>query len=196
MSWAPPNPSPVTSYIPVSGGLPSNAVQVTGVDPGSGYHFSWSSFLIGLLIGMAILALLVWLAYSQRWLFFDQCIVSHPHCTNSDYYETPSDALRYTPVKTSDILHVRNGVLYYKRVPKQHNCTPGSDQSVPIEFPQVCDFTGTDGTDFEATIGMINMDFNQATYTSPGHMVLSGPNCVPVTGAVSGVPVAKWTVLE
>lgn len=115
-------------------------------------------------------------------------------CTSSDYYENPSDAIR-SGAKVSDILSVDNGVMKYKRY-QNKDCTPGSDQTVTITYPQYCKFTASAnpsaGTQDPVTYR--DLYFNGNLYINEsGTIVTTTGNCVPKNTDLTGEIINNWT---
>lgn len=156
--------------------------------------FDFVSFTIGLLLGMIIMLVFVWIAYFTRSFLFTFCPVQTRACGAADFTNDPGDALAQNPQLTaSDILFLdSNNHLFYKRVLRTTDCNP-QNQTVFIEFPQYCSFSTTGGT---AGIWK-ETAFNSNIYRPDG---FSGPtittsgSCEPVPGSqvVSGVPLVRW----
>lgn len=154
--------------------------------------FDFTSFIIGVLIGMIILLLLVWIAYYTRIFLFTNCATSTPACAGADYYNDPGDALA-NGANINDILFLNDeNEMLYKRIPRVRNCVPESNQIVQIQFPQYCSFTTADNT---TEVGK-SLQFNSPIYIISGvpNPVVTTGNCEPApgTGAVSGVPILRW----
>jgi hypothetical protein len=156
--------------------------------------FDFVSFVIGLLLGLIIMLILIWIAYFTRSFLFTFCPVQTPSCAAGDYLNDPGDALANNPQLTaSDILFLdSNNELFYNRVVRTNDCSP-QNPIVFIEFPQYCSFSTTGGT---AGIWK-ETAFNSNIYNPDG---FSGPtitttgSCQPVPGSpvVSGVPLVRW----
>src|SRR5437763_876523 len=110
--------------------------------------FDFTSFSIGLLLGMIILLTLVWIAYFTRSFLFTYCATQARACGGADYYNDPGDALAHdSSLTASDILFLNESdELFYKRVPRNTDCVPESNQTVYIKFPQYCSFTDSTGS--------------------------------------------------
>jgi len=158
-------------------------------------YFNFVSFTIGLLMGMVILLLLVWVAYFTRSFLFTHCPSQARPCAGADYYNNPGDALANNPQLTaSDILFLNNqNEMFYKRVPRVGNCIPESNQIVYIQYPEYCSFSSTGGTGgiwretaFNSNIYKPN-GFSGPTITTTG-------NCEPSPGSpvTSGTPLIMW----
>lgn len=154
--------------------------------------WDFTSFVIGLLIGMIIMILLVWIAYYTRTFLFTSCPTSTPACAGADYYNNPGDALA-NGANINDILFLNDqNVMLYKRVPRVSGCTPESNQVVEIQYPQYCSFTTAEGTTETGKA----LQYNSPMYAVSGvkNPIITSGNCVPApgTGAVSGVPLLRW----
>lgn len=173
------------------------------------------SFVFGLLVGVLILFIIFFMMYTFRVLFFANMPYDFPTCTATDYYATPGQALANTGLHATDILYVQNGTLFYKRVPQTLTCTPGSDQTIPISYPQYCLFardpalTDQEREEFlsgEITVNEIQQQLGvgrtngvsthntQAAYSVEiwRDMVDAGVNCQPTSGAALGRPLVRW----
>lgn len=157
--------------------------------------FEFISFTIGLLSGMIMLLILVWVAYFTRTFLFTYCPTQARPCGGGDYYNNPGDALANNPnITVADILFLNDeNEMYYKRVPKNTDCVPESNQLVYIQYPQYCSFSnisGVSGTWRETA-------FNSNIYSPYGFIgptITTNGNCDPATGspAVSGIPLLRW----
>lgn len=156
--------------------------------------FDFISFIIGLLLGMILLLLLVWMAYYERWFMFAYCPSQARYCGGADYYNNPGDAIT-NGSNINDILFLNDsGELVYQRVPRVTTCIPDHGQTVVVKYPQYCSFSdgGTDSVWRETA-------FNSNVYTSQdgtiGNLTTTG-NCQPTPGQtpamISGTPVIKW----
>lgn len=160
-------------------------------------NFDFISFIIGLLLGMIITLLLVWIAYYSRTFLFTYCPYEPRLCGSSDYYRNPSEALAMnSQLKTTDILQLDGSghTLLYNRVIKNTDCTPSSNEVVPITFPQFCTFTDISGDQFLYK----NKHFGSGIYVAydsdyPNEVITNG-NCDPIPGTsiIAGTPVVKW----
>lgn len=155
------------------------------------------SFIVGLLIGMIITILIVWILYATRAPPFSYCS-DGTRCTGADYYNDPGDALAANPSLTaSDILIISNEeVMYYDRVLKKADCIPEQDQVVEITYPQYCSFSQQNGTTaLYRDIGFNANIYKPAQGTS-GPDVTTHGSCKPVVNPgsiyVNGVPVLRW----
>lgn len=152
------------------------------------------SFMIGLLLGMVMMLLLVWIAYLSRSFLFTYCAKGAPRCAGNDYFNDPGDALANEPqVKVSEILYLNdNNQMFYRRVPRTTNCVTESNQIVHMKYPQYCSFSGTGvtGTWKETA-------FNSNIYkpvNGQGETVTTTGNCEPEEGheVTQGVPLLRW----
>lgn len=160
-------------------------------------NFDFVSFTIGLLLGMIIMLIFVWIAYYTRTILFTYCPYEPHFCLSGDYYMNPGEALASdSNLKDTDILVVHDGKLYYKRITK-NPCTPGKNQTIVVPFPQFCLFRDDAGGE----VLYKNKQYNSPFYL-PYHMNESNGNiqitslghCDPMPGMAmtSGTPVAKW----
>jgi hypothetical protein len=153
--------------------------------------FDFTSFVIGLLIGMIVMLLLVWIAYYTRSFLFTNCPTTTPACAGADYYNNPGDAIA-NGAEVDDILFINQDQLFYKRVPRVSGCVPESNQVVYIQYPQYCSFTTEQGTTETGKA----LQFNSPLYQVSGvaNTVLTTGDCDPApgTGVVSGVPLLEW----
>lgn len=151
-------------------------------------NWNWISFILGILIGAVIIILLAWLAYSQRWAWYCNCRMGDQICLKDDYH-TLSEAFQngFTP---QDILEVdSNGILRYKRVPKNPECIPGSNQSIPVIYPQFCLATINDS---QRIFTLDSVDGNVATYRNGNTTFEANRHCDPISDFVdSARPIAN-----
>jgi hypothetical protein len=158
--------------------------------------FQFSSFSIGILLGLLIMLVLVWIAYNSRIFVFTYCPTSTPTCSASDYFNDPGEALAHG-ANIDDILFLNDkNILLYKRVPNTTTCTPGPNQIVPVPHPEFCSFSGSGLSGITGTRVSIH-DLNTYNINVPGRKstVLSRENCVPDTGqfVTSGIPLIQWS---
>lgn len=157
--------------------------------------FEFISFIIGLLLGMMILLVIVWIAYFTRSFIFTYCATQSRPCGGGDYYNDPGDALaNYPTLNASQILFLNaQDMLLYNRVPKNTDCVPEGNQVVHILYPQYCSFssaTGASGTWRETA-------FNSNIYNPYGFVgptVTTFGDCQPTPGSAvtTGSPIIKW----
>jgi len=153
--------------------------------------FNFPSFIIGLLLGMIIMLILVWIAYYTRIFLFTYCPTQMKICSANDYFNNPGDALA-NGANINDILFLNDkNQMFYKRVPKSSDCVPSSNQTVHVIFPQYCSFSGE---------GISGATGKAIQYNSPIYDVENEPNaktlhdCVPVPDIYvnEGIPLLKW----
>lgn len=163
--------------------------------------FDFISFIIGLLLGMIIMLLFIWIAYFTRTFLFSYCASGAMVCDSTNYYNLPGEALVHNPqLKASDILFISNQnnpngqeEMYYKRVQKNLDCTPESNQTVHIMYPQYCSFSSTGGS---SSIWK-QSSFNSNIYKPDGFVgpiITTQGNCVPVPDSCvsSGIIIPRW----
>lgn len=167
--------------------------------------FDFPSFLIGLLIGMILMLLIVWIVYYTRAFAFSNCPTTVPICAGGQYYNDPGVALAESGtagLTAGNILYIDENALpetmYYQRVPKTSDCAPGTGQTVRIANPQYCEFTtATGGINFEAK----QLVFGSPLYHPiPGQsvpetiLIETSGDCIPVDTDkfVKGVPILRW----
>lgn len=152
--------------------------------------FSWISFFIGLLVGMIIILVIIWITYATKTFLFSYCAGNPTFCKGDDYYNDPGDALTQG-AQLDDILFLNDiNEMFYRRLPRNSSCAPTNDQTVVIDNPQYCNFTGPSGT-----VEGKSLQFNTPIYRLPnGSTITSDGNCVPSGGSgfTSGVPELKW----
>lgn len=156
--------------------------------------FDFTSFIIGLLVGMIIMLLFVWIAYYTRTFLFTYCPTTIPACSGADYYNDPGDALA-NGANINDILFLNDeDKMYYKRVPRVSGCSPESNQIVYIQYPQYCSFTTEEGT---TEIGRA-IQYNSPIYQISGikNTILTTEDCEPAPGtsAINGIPLLQWDI--
>lgn len=110
------------------------------------YKFDPVNLVIGILIGLIIAVIVVWITYETRTFAFTHCPRSTRHCGTDDYYQTSKEALDAHPELTADdLFDYRNGGMFYKRIRKNTSCVPQGIQLKRIEYPPICKFTSTNG---------------------------------------------------
>jgi hypothetical protein len=158
-------------------------------------NFDFASFIIGLILGMIIMLILVWIAYFTRSFLFTYCPTQARPCAGADYYNDPGDALANNPqITVSEILFLNDqDEMFYRRVPKTSDCTPEGNQIVHMVYPQYCSFTGTGGSTGTWRETAFNSNIYQPDGFS-GATIVSAGNCTPSPGAPlsSGVPLLEW----
>ena len=156
--------------------------------------FDLVSLIIGLLLGMIIMLLLVWIAYYTRSTIFAYCPRQTRFCTGIDYYHDPGDALANNPqLKADDILAVQNDIMYYNRVLKNNTCTPQNNKIVPIRYPQFCSFHNQNGNGVKYKQTFFNSNIYRPANNSGPSIVTNG-NCEPIAGQAynNGNPIIEW----
>lgn len=155
--------------------------------------FDAVSFFIGLIIGVIIMIIIVWIAYASRTFVFTYCASNAPICTGNDYYNDPGQALA-NGAQLSDILFLNDqNEMFYKRVPATSSCVPGPGQTVEILYPQYCLFQ-IEGVPTEGRAPTLH----NPVYVISGSTVTidtsTTGSCIPNSGqaATSGVPELKW----
>jgi len=152
--------------------------------------WDWISFLIGVIIGIIVIVILVWIAYQTRILIFSNCPTETRQCVSSDYFNDPGDALA-NGANLNEILFIVDNEMMYRRFKKVGTCVPGSDQVVVITNPQYCLFT----IDSEQVEGK-SISFNNFNYTIPSgttsEIITTSGDCVPTNIATSGTIELKW----
>ena len=161
-------------------------------------NFDTATFFIGLLLGMIIMLILVWIAYYSRTFVFTYCPTQARPCGGVDYYNNPGEALGNDQnLQASDILFKVKGdgkigdKLLYTRVPRNTSCVPEGNQTVRMPFPQYCIFSGPNGN-----VEYRDTAFNSNIYNPSvgiGPTIITAENCVPSSGFfTSGTPEVKW----
>lgn len=157
--------------------------------------FDFTSFIIGVLLGMLVMLVLVWVAYFTRSFLFTYCATQALPCAGAEYYNDPGDALATNPqLEANDILFLNSDdLLLYKRVQKTSACTPQSNQTVVMTYPQYCSFsnTGTSGATWRETAFNSNI---YKPYGFAGPTIVTDGNCIPSPGlpVSQGIPLVKW----
>jgi len=162
------------------------------------------SFVVGLIIGMAIAFFLIWLLYITKVFIFSSCAIQYPICTAADYYQDPGQAIA-NGSKVEDILFIVPDTqsietMTYERQPRVNTCTPSSTNQIVVVNPQWCDFDTTNGTKYDA----MNLGFDSTVYSyknNTGNTITVVTNgngqCIPKSSTgnvvVGGVPLLRWT---
>lgn len=153
--------------------------------------FDVVSFFIGVLVGVIVTIIFVWISYSTRMFLFTYCPRQARPCGATDYFNDPGNALAYNPnISVSDILFLNNNnEMFYKRVPRNTDCVPEYNQIVYIKYPQYCSFS-TSGSLWKQTA------FNSNIYkpvNGSGDPITTEGNCIPINSPITfGVPILKW----
>lgn len=152
---------------------------------------AWVMLLVGVIIGAIIMVLIGWILYATRSFAYSHCPVSTPVCKADDYYNDPGDALAHG-ANINNILFLNDiSQMLYKRVVRNNNCVPGSDQIIKIQYPQYCAFNGTAGKLEGKQISPGSSSYNILTH---GQVDTIG-SCVPSiqTPVIhDGIPELKW----
>lgn len=162
-----------------------------------GHTWDNGSFWIGVVIGMIIFLIIVWICYNTRTFLFTFCARNTPGCVNTDYYNDPGEALGHDPRLTaSDILYLNNEEeMMYVRVPKVNTCIPEANQTIQIIYPEYCNFINEDypnGLEYRQT--HYGSNIYQPTGGSGPANIMTDKNCDPKadSGFTSGIPLIKW----
>lgn len=157
--------------------------------------FDFVSFMVGFLLGLIVMLLFVWLAYATRSFIFTYCPTQARPCGGADYYNNPADALANNPqITVADILFLNDeNKMFYRRVPRNTDCVPESNQLVYMKFPQYCSFSSTGGI----TGVWKETAFNSNMYRPDGFAgptVTTDGDCIPTAGepVTNGVPLLRW----
>lgn len=156
--------------------------------------FDFTSFIIGVLLGLILMLVLIWVAYFTRSFIFTYCQSSCPTCAGASYYNNPGDALaNNTPL--NEILFVDNGKMLYKRIPKTKECTPDHGQTVHMTYPQYCTFSGS-GVSGTWKQTAFNSNIYKPIDGTIGPTITTSGDCIPAPGMPvdKGVPILRWDV--
>jgi hypothetical protein len=170
-------------------------------------EWTWFSFSIGILVGIVITVIIVWILYATRVLFFSNCPSAQRQCVASDYFNDPAVALS-NGFNVNEILFLEDVIpppppgsnlstvrMVYKRPVRTSNCTPGTDQIVPITQPQFCQFQNESGGKYTGQ----NFSFGSKHYAIEGSatsaVVNTTLNCnvSSFTGFPSGIVIESGT---
>lgn len=157
-------------------------------------QYDFFSFIVGFLLGMIVMLLIVWLAYSTRTAMFSYCPRNPPICRGNDYYNNPGEALT-NGYDINRLLYINDkGEMYYRRVTNAVGCIPDQGQTIHIRYPQYCQFKDQNGS----TVAGKSIYYGSNIYklqngTSTSVQTLQ--DCVPndsETFYYAGRPLLKW----
>lgn len=182
--------APVSSVVPGAAGVPVvpavttttvSSVPVTryqGPPPLPPARWSWPAFAIGLVVGILLVILLLWLAFITRTLVFRFTPQAFPTCGATDYLNDPQEAVRLGGLE-EDHLFVSEGILLYRRKQANTRCVPGADQVISIPQPPICSFTDGENQDFTGHL-IANTDGQYRVPTGAGDMTIKAKrHCRP-----------------
>jgi len=157
-------------------------------------YFDFISFVIGLLLGMVMMLLLVWIAYMTRVFLFTYCAKQARKCAGTDYYNDPGDALSNNPNLTvNDMLFVNdNDEMFYKRVPATTACVPESNQIVYMKYPQYCTFFNDGGSNTWKETAFNSNIYRPVGFTGPTVETVGNCEPKPDQEVISGKPIIRW----
>jgi hypothetical protein len=158
--------------------------------------FDFVSFLIGIFFGFLIAVIITWIGYSNKVFVFTGCAINGLKCRYSNYFNNPAKAIS-EGFTADQIMYVNdNGVLMYKRVPKDL-CFPTANQTIPVPRPQYCSFSDKNNNTYIARNDKFESPYYTILNTNVG--VIAGKNCIPESTdcnakseMVSGVPIVRW----
>lgn len=151
------------------------------------------ALIIGFILGVLGSILVVFIMYRAGVGLFSSPQGGRIECRSVQYIEDPSVALR-EGYQFDDILSFVNGNILYKRPPRDV-CTPGSNQTVTIQYPQYCIFTARNGTQEEWRDAFFNANVYQRVGGIAANIERTNGNCQPrdSTRFSAGVTEFKWT---
>jgi hypothetical protein len=159
--------------------------------------WDWSAFVIGLLIGAALIIFLFIILYATGAFVFKYCnSSSNGTCQNCNLLSNPGDAIM-NGAKAEDILFFdQEHRMYYKRQRKPGaTCYPGDNQTVMIEHPQVCQFT-IDGQEVEGIATEFGSNVYKVILGNREVLISSDPHCFnPQSSGVNvtrGIATLRW----
>jgi hypothetical protein len=152
-------------------------------------HLDGLSIVIGILIGMVIALVLIWIAYASRTFIFTFCATETTTCTSDDFVTDPETAV-INGANPGDILFIKENRLLYKQVQTNPSCTPQT-QFKTVEYPQFCRFQIND-EEYEGK----QIDAFSNIYAVGDQYITTTGHCMPEVNsiAVIGTPVAWWEV--
>lgn len=157
-------------------------------------YFDFGSFIVGVVLGMFMMLLIIWIVYYTRSFVFTYCPITARVCGAADYYTNPQDALEAKMGLTGgQILWVKDGKLYYNKVVKHTDCVPGNDKVTYISYPQYCEFTTADGDTVLYKDTHYKSNIYQPAAYNTGPTITTSGDCHPIPGTFeSGRPIAQW----
>lgn len=160
------------------------------------YGFSPVNIFLGMLIGMIIMLVILTALYSTRTLIFEVCPKNNLPCLNSDYHNTPLQAL-IEGDNPEPNLFIKDNKLHFKKILRNNTCNPQENDVNVINFPQYCKFK-LPNSDNQYLAKNLHYGSNKYLIPKEGggnYSIETYPHCVPQNEriATEGVPVAKWT---
>ena len=157
--------------------------------------FDFVSFAIGLIAGMIILLIVLWVSYFTRSFLFTNCPSDTRSCGVSDLFSDPGDTLAHNPqLGASDILFLNgNNELFHNRAQRVSTCVPQDNQTVYMKFPQYCNFSDTESTgDTWKQTGFNSNIYKPIGFVGP--TITTTGNCNPIDDSPlsNGIPLVKW----
>jgi hypothetical protein len=166
------------------------------------YNFHFISFIIGLLLGMIMMLIIIWISYYTRTFLFTYCSTQAVKCGLSDYFINPGNALAFAGMvglpglTASDILFVetdKNGdeKMYYDVVAKSNSCV--SQKHVRyIPYPQYCTFFDKDGNSGTYKKNLFNLYALNGEQGVRGIPALVDCQPIPADEFTGGEILIKW----
>lgn len=102
--------------------------------------WDWSASTIGFLLGIVFILIIILILYLSGAFIFKYCNTSNNTCSNCDYMSNPSEAVSSGMDIKDFLFYNEEHQMYYKRPPKK-SCNPSHNQTIQINYPQVCQFT-------------------------------------------------------
>ena len=103
-------------------------------------EFDWISFIIGVLVGMIIILVIVWLIYYSRWFMFSYCPTTLATCLKDDYLTIEEALAEGHSLQALLKYDPTNNTLLHVRQPRISTCSIGSNQVEKVDLPQYCIF--------------------------------------------------------
>lgn len=192
--------NPYTNPLSIDTNIQTSTKNVKTTPTKHSTYLNFGYFLIGLIIGMIILIIIVTILYATRVLWFSDCKIDNSTCTRQDYYNSPEIALQNGENVNGNLFlnNIENTTaLFFTRIQKDSDCTPGTNQAILVPFPQQCMLT-TNGNNQMVYRRTARPDDKSLTLeysnTNLASLVDLGPNCTPspTSGFTSGVPIPRW----